>query len=83
MEVKTVTYREFCKALNELNQKVSGDYRITLYDQADDFSPVKIGVNWSAVGTVSPDEAISFAQRLMEAAKAAEAFIYNGYEIVY
>ena len=45
--------------------------------------PIRLGVNWSAIGTVPASEAVDFAQRLMDAAKAAEGFEYNGYVVTY
>ncbi|MFR8334444.1 MAG: hypothetical protein ACLU9S_20540 [Oscillospiraceae bacterium] len=40
-----------------------------------------MGVNWAAIGAVKPEEAEAFAELLIEAAKAAREFPYNGYEI--
>ena len=63
--------------------KISGT--ITVYDMGSNFGnePIRLGVNWSAIGTVPASEAVDFAQRLMDAAKAAEGFEYNGYVVTY
>lgn len=45
--------------------------------------PVSLGVNWSAIGTVTPDEALAFAKDIAKAAKLAQEFPYNGYMIEY
>ena len=82
--MKTVPYRTFQKALTDLQRDVSAssDRRIEVYE-INQFSdePIQLGVNWSAIGTVPAAEAQEFAQKLMNAAVAAENFKYNGYTI--
>ena len=82
--MKTVSYRVYCQALSKLREKLGGDRRIEVYDMGGCFNePVRLGVNWGAIGTVPAAEAREFARRLMEAADAAEKFEYNGYVIVH
>lgn len=82
--MKTVSYRVYSKALAKLQREISGDRRIQVYEMNQfDNDTVKLGVNWAAIGTVSTSEAREFAQRLLEAATAAENFEYNGYMITY
>lgn len=78
--MKKVFYREYEKAFRELSSKFED---IELYNMNGFGSPICIGVNWYAAGTVSPDEAISFASKIVDAANAAKNFQYNGYEIEY
>lgn len=40
-------------------------------------------MNWAACGTVLPKDAAKFGDRLLDAAMAAEEFLYNGYVIDY
>ena len=76
--VKKVSYQEYNKALCEV-QKSVGD-RVDIYDMGGSFGmPVSLGVNWSAIGTVTPDEALAFAKDIAKAAKLAQEFPYNGY----
>lgn len=85
MNQKTVSYRTYSLALSKLQAELDLDRTITVYDMGSDFGnePIRLGVNWSAIGTVPASEAVDFAQRLMDAAKAAEGFEYNGYVVTY
>lgn len=80
--VKKVSYKEYDKALREAQKNV-GD-QVDLYEMGVSFErPISIGVNWSAIGTVTPDEAMKFAENIAKAAKLAQEFPYNGYMIEY
>lgn len=80
--VKKVSYQEYNKALCEV-QKSVGD-RVDIYDMGGSFGmPVSLGVNWSAIGTVTSDEALTFAEDVAKAAKLVQEFPYNGYMIEY
>ena len=85
MNQKTVSYRTYSLALSKLQAELDLDRTITVYDMGSHFGnePIRLGVNWSAIGTVPASEAVDFAQRLMDAAKAAEGFEYNGYVVTY
>ena len=83
---KTVKFYDFQKALIEM--QASNGFReagIEFY-QMEGFvgeNPIEIGVNWGAIGTMTPEKTIEFAQKLVEAAEVAKSFIYNGYIIDY
>ena len=85
MNQKTVSYRTYSLALSKLQAELDLDRTITVYDMGSNVGnePIRLGVNWSAIGTVPASEAVDFAQRLMDAAKAAEGFEYNGYVVTY
>lgn len=85
MNQKTVSYRTYSLALSKLQAELGLDRSITVYDMGNSYGnePIHLGVNWSAIGTVPASEAVDFAQRLMDAAKAAEGFKYNGYVVTY
>ena len=85
MNQKTVSYRTYSLALSKLQAELDLDRTLTVYDMGSNFGnePIRLGVNWSAIGTVPASEAVDFAQRLMDAAKAAEGFEYNGYVVTY
>ena len=85
MNQKTVSYRTYSLALSKLQAELDLDRTITVYDMGSNFGnePIRLGVNWSAIGTVPASEAVDFAQRLMDAAKAAEGFEYNGCVVTY
>lgn len=83
-KMKTVSYRTYQQALKELRYEVSPDRDIEVYEMngfGDD--RIQLGINWSAIGTVSADETRKFAQKLMDAANAVENFKYNGYTVTY
>ena len=44
-------------------------------------SPIQVGVNWAATGTVSPEETEEFAHALLKAVEDCRNFKYNGYVI--
>ena len=83
---KKVSYRDFCYELNKLQEKYCSDGDIYIVDMngfTPDDVPVNLGINWAAIGSVTPDEADVFADRLKVAAEACRNFKYNGYMIDY
>ena len=83
-EIKTVNYREYRRELSELQRKYeSYASHIEIFELGDalENSPIQLGINWAAIGTVSPEEAEEFAHTLLEAAKDCRNFKYNGYVI--
>ena len=83
---KKVSYRDFCYELNKLQEKYCSDGDIYIADMngfTPDDVPVNLGINWAAIGSVTPDEADVFADRLKVAAEACRNFKYNGYIIDY
>ena len=42
-----------------------------------------MGVQWASLGIKSPEEAAEYADRILDAAMAAEHFVYNGYVVDY
>lgn len=84
--MKTVKFYELCEELERVNREVTKGMleprNIRLIDMTGiHHMPIKIGVDWAAIGAVDADEAIAFANRLQKAANAARAFKYNGYMI--
>ncbi len=86
MEKKIVGFREFYFEMNKLQKKYCIDGEIHFIDM-DGFTyedaPVNLGISWASIGTVTPDEADVFADRLKVAAEACRNFKYNGYIIDY
>ncbi len=86
-EIKTVNYREFDRELYKLQRKYerrgNNGSHIEIFGLSDalEDSPIRMGVNWAAIGTVSPEEAEEFAHALLEAAEDCRNFKYNGYVI--
>ena len=86
-EIKTVNYREYRRELSELQRKYErrGNNRphIEIFDMGSIYesSPIQVGVNWSAIGTASPEETEEFAHALLKAAEDCRNFKYNGYVI--
>ena len=83
-EIKTVSYREYRRGLSELQRKYrSYASHVEIFELRDalENSSIRIGVNWAAIGTVSPEEAEEFAHTLLEAAEDCRNFKYNGYVI--
>ena len=86
-EPKTVNYREYRRELSELQRKYerrgNNGSHIEIFELGDalENSSIQLGINWSAIGTVSPEEAEEFAHTLLEAAEDCRNFKYNGYVI--
>lgn len=97
-ETKRISDREFDEAYNDMLAQfkamtgMDGHRRIEFFYSEDpnDTTADKpwnrrktMQVNWSAIGTVTPEEALEFATALTIAAKLAEGFKYNGYKVYY
>ena len=86
-EIKTVNYREYRRELSELQRKYerrgNNGSHIGIFELSDalENSSIRMGVNWAALGTVSPEETEEFAHTLLEAAEDCRNFKYNGYVI--
>ena len=83
-EIKTVSYEEYNRELYRLQKKYrSRGSLIEIYevDSIFESSPIQVGVNWAATGTVSPEETEEFAHALLKAAEDCRNFKYNGYVI--
>ena len=68
----------------ELTEKNKGyGSRIEIFEMDSIYgdSPIQVGVNWAATGTVSPEETEEFARTLLKAAEDCRNFKYNGYVI--
>jgi len=84
--MKTVKYYELCDELERVNREVTkgmgNSRRICLRDMTGIHRmPIKIGVDWAAIGTVDADEASTFSGILQKASDAARVFKYNGFMI--
>lgn len=83
---KQVSYKDYIEALEELRSNYPCGSGIKFYRIQESFSdsePVKMGVSWAAIGTVSAEEARQYAEQLLKAAELADNFKYNGYVIVH
>ena len=83
-EIKTVSYKEYIRELHRIQKKYrSRGSLIEIFEMGDIYekSPIQVGVNWAATGTVSPEETEEFAHALLKAAEDCRNFKYNGYVI--
>lgn len=83
--MNTVLKSDFDEAIYELRRDVRNITEfVSIYKMSDYFKePLKLGVRWDPIGTVSPGEAVEFAQKLVEVCKLVENFKYNGYIVVW
>ena len=79
---KVVKLRDYQAALDAVREQFEWE-RITIYPVNGNWDQIKMGVNWAALGTVPPEQAAEYANRILDAARAAENFVYNGYLIDY
>lgn len=94
-EIKKVSYKEYYEAkvemgieLNKIAKKLYPEMEYCHYveiysDFYYDNTTIETKVNWSAIGSVSAEEAVKFAQLLTKAAELANNFKYNGYKVYY
>ena len=83
-EIKTVSYEEYSRELYRIQKKYRGHRSLVeIFEMGDTYekSPIQVGVNWAATGTVSPEETEEFAHTLLKAAEDCRNFKYNGYVI--
>lgn len=83
--MKKVNVNVYREALEALQAQFSADDGIQIHDCnfCQPGVPVKMGVQWASFGTKSPAEAAEYANRILDAAMAAENFVYNGYVVDY
>lgn len=83
--MKKVNVRVYGAALDALQAQFSEDGGIQIHNCnfARQGAPVRLGVQWASLGLKSPEEAAEYANRVLDAAMAAENFVYNGYVVDY
>ncbi len=82
-KVNVLVYNDELEALQA--QFSNEDDGIQIFNRNSLWSdaPVSLGVQWASFGTKSPAEAAEYANRILDAAMAAENFVYNGYVVDY
>ena len=83
--MKKVNVRVYGAALDALQAQFSEDGGIQIHNCnfAQQGAPIRLGVQWATLGLKSPEEAAEYASRVLDAAMAAENFVYNGYVVDY
>ncbi len=83
--MKKVNVRVYGAALDALQAQFSAEDGIQIHNCnfARQGTPVRLGVQWASLGLKSPEEAAEYANRVLDAAMAAENFVYNGYVVDY
>lgn len=81
--MNTVKAFDFDQELTQLQRKVreATEGCIDVHEMQNFKDPVRLGVNWASIGTVSPEETVAFAQKMVEVAEMVRNFKYNGYYI--
>ena len=76
--MKKVNWKVYGEALDALQAQFSAEDGIQIHNCnfARQGTPVKMG-------TKTPEEAAEYADRILDAAMAAEHFVYNGYVVDY
>lgn len=83
--MKKVNWKVYNEALGALQAQFTAwdGLRIFNLNFAQQGAPVRLGVQWASFGLKSPEEAAEYADRILDAAMAAEHFAYNGYVVDY
>ena len=78
------TISTFCKmtAMTLIKEEIN-DRRVEIFELPSWDGPIQLGVDWSACGTVEPEEAVEFAAKLVRAAEIAANHPINGCKVVY
>lgn len=78
--MKTVNYFDYQDSLDAVNAGLADGIQIQNLSFDD---TIQMGVNFSALGTVKPEDAAAYANEIQRATKLAADFPLNGYQIVY
>lgn len=83
--MKKVNWKVYGEALDALQAQFTQWDGIRIFNRnfAQQGAPVRLGVQWASLGLKSPEEAAEYADRILDAAMAAEHFVYNGYVVDY
>lgn len=83
--MKKVNWKVYNEALGAIQAQFTKWDGIRIFDRnfAQQGAPVRLGVQWASLGLKSPEEAAEYADRILDAAMAAEHFAYNGYVVDY
>lgn len=84
--MKTVNYAEFWRERRRVEREINkpfGDTEKIWFIDASDDEVIRMGLNVSSTGTMDIAESKNFAIAVINAAKAAEEFKYNGYKKTY
>ena len=83
--MKTVNWKVYNEALGALQAQFTEWDCIRIFNTnfARQGTPMKLRVQWGSLGIKSPAEAAEYANRILDAAMAAENFVYNGYVVDY
>lgn len=83
--MKKVNWKVYNEALGALQAQFTKWDGIRIFNRnlAQQGAPVRLGVQWASLGLKSPEEAAEYADRILDAAMAAEHFAYNGYVVDY
>lgn len=76
---KLVTYAEYQRVLHETCAGLDSRMWVVNIGHND---TVQMGVNFSAIGDVTPEDAIAYAQEIQRAAQLAANFPLNGCRIL-
>ena len=80
--IKTVSMDEVREEVDRMNESLK-DTLVEVSVHRDSNSIVVAKVRWAAVGSVTCDEALAFAETVSKASELAKSFKYNGYKAVY
>lgn len=86
--MKTVIYRYYRQEFNRLQNRVDAlcvslGFHVQVCEINHPTDPVRLGVNWSSIGTVPADQAAACGAAIAKAAELADNFVYNGYMLEY
>lgn len=81
--MKKVNVKAYGEALVALQEQFAEWDGIRIFNRNSCWpdTPVSMGVQWASFGTKRPAEAAEYANRILDAAMAAENFVYNGYVV--
>lgn len=80
--IKTVSMYDVREEFDRVNENLKDTLvEMSLYRDSNGIVVAK--VNWAAIGSVTWEEALAFAEAVKKASELAKTFKYNGYKAVY
>ena len=80
--IKTVSMDDVREELDRVNESLRGSL-VEVSVHRDSNHIVIAKVNWAAIGRVTCDEALAFAETVSKAGELAKSFKYNGCKALY
>lgn len=80
--MRQVSMKRYEEEFDKLKEEMGKDGEIELLPFHGKENGSIVVVNWDAIGSVTPEYAVGFSERLKRSANLAASFKYNGYRVI-